>query len=270
MTNHTNKIQSNNKINIKLNETGVKKVQKKEEIIPDLLGGGDDDGFNDFVSHRITPAETNNKITANDLFSNDISKMTSPQLQRTNSSNLDLLSMNMAPMTPNTTVSPVSIMSLMTKQPEVDLFSSDYNSPIIPSNTSNNLNQVNNNTAAPSNFDFFGGLSENTNKSMPSSMTMPNLLIPQNQQPSQMQPNNDLFSMSGSISNNNNNHNNINKKTEMPKSTSVWDTLGKSVDINLDNLLPHNKGIITKKQGNVPMNQLQNNKNHSLGSPFGK
>jgi hypothetical protein len=38
----------------------------------------------------------------------------------------------------------------------------------------------------------------------------------------------------------------------------MWDSLGNSVDINLDNLSPYSKGLKSTPANNIPMNALMN------------
>lgn len=47
------------------------------------------------------------------------------------------------------------------------------------------------------------------------------------------------------------------KPTPKPQANTMWDKLGQSVDINLDNLTPYSKGLNTKtNQNNIPMKDL--------------
>ncbi|CAF0943001.1 unnamed protein product [Brachionus calyciflorus] len=44
--------------------------------------------------------------------------------------------------------------------------------------------------------------------------------------------------------------------TPKPQTNSMWDKLGQSVDINLDNLTPYSKGLTNKTNQNIPMKDL--------------
>lgn len=118
-------------------------------------------------------------------------------------------------------------------------------------------------TAVPTNTDLLSGLGApvNPTPNMPISFTMPNLY--QYQTPVQPQINNinSLMQINqlSQITNDTNKTHNSNTSTNQNKD-NLWTKLGGSVDINLDNLLPHSKGQKTTQQNNIPLNAMVANK----------
>lgn len=233
---------------INKNITPVKKSTKKEEA-PDLLGLDNDD-FNDFVSHRISPEKTNNKPV--DLFSNNLGiGVISPAPAQ---SNVDLFDIGITePASSNT-----------------DLFSLDttQTTTILPKVNQPNV-QTNKNST--SDFDFFDFGEVATSKPIiSSSATMPNLNLMAPNKVQNLAPVGevDLFSFGEpETMNNTGSVQTLNKmentKNDLPKPLSLWDDLSKTVDINLDNLSPYSKGV-KSKQANVPMNHLPSSTSQSV------
>jgi hypothetical protein len=182
-----------------------------------------------------------------------------------------------------------------TNPPVVDLFSTEFSEPqqqqLQPKQQQNvdlffdhfaSISTNNNNTSSTINptssktndlFEAFGSInSSSTNATLnpiPSSFTMPNINSASNN-------NNNLndLDLFGSLSttssiiqpapvlSNSSKTNQITVNPARPPSTTstntMWDSLGKSVDINLDNLSPYSKGA-KNTPVNLPMNHLINN-----------
>lgn len=139
---------------------------------------------------------------------------------------------------------------------KIDLFNMDpvqlmpTNDKAVPVNTKNDIDSLLN---MPSNQNFSNDqdlFSIFTNNSVPTtiqnSFTMPNIQLGQNLNQTMAKANNNSAPT---------NSNEVLKKNSNPN--SIWDKLGQSVDINLDNLTPHSKGLnIKTNQNNIPLKDL--------------
>lgn len=244
------------------NNVTVNNAASKKDNAPDLLNLDNDD-FADFVSHRIVATE--GVKTPSPVKPVNNVKNNEPPVK----SNVDLLGIDI----------PSS-----ESQPTLDLFqnNTNQNQDLFGSNVNNsgadlfNLDNTNenifgNNTISSNqnnaNIDLFS-LGSPVNKSMPSSMTMPNLYNSSNIGNQNLSSiNEDLFGFtnenkSESVQSFNkapNNNTLVNTSPALNKTGSMWDDLSKSVDINLDNLSPYNKGA-KNKQNNISMNNMMQNK----------
>lgn len=259
------------------------KVEKKANA-PDLLNlDNDNDDFADFVSHRIvatentSPAKSNNnsntQVPANksnvDLLGMDIpsgSQSASIDLIQNNNNSQNLLSGSAnntgANLFQNKNNNNQDLLSGNSNNSGADLFQLDNK---VENIFGNNANQTNTQNSTSDSFDIFD-LGGPANKSMPSSMTLPNLSNSNNTASHNLSSiNEDLFGF-GSVNKsesvqsfNKTAINNTPNKVPLNKTASLWDDLSKSVDINLDNLSPFNKGA-KNKQNNVSMNNMMQNR----------
>lgn len=141
----------------------------------------------------------------------------------------------------------------------IDLFSLDSvpQMPAIvpqkPQNDVDNLFSISSNQQPSTGQDLLSVFSD-TPTQIQNSFTMPNISLGQNWNQNLVTPTNQPAPVRSSET-----------AKKVTNTNSIWDKLGQSVDINLDNLTPHSKGLSNKgNQNSVPLKDLMG---QSIQSP---
>lgn len=120
--------------------------------------------------------------------------------------------------------------------------------PVKPQNDIDSFFSIPSNQHSSNNQDLFSIFSNNSVPTMiQNSFTMPNISLTSH----------NLNQSMAKINNNSAPTNSNESLKKNSNSNSIWDKLGQSVDINLDNLTPHSKGLNNKSnQNNIPLKDL--------------